>query len=94
MPRKLRKAKPLVYIFCEGESVQAYAEFLKTRFQDVAVLKIASKPGLFEEVSRLYTKDSRFISSVLKSQTKSVFSSMWRSKTPANGKIGSGLLSS
>lgn len=44
MPRKLKKAKPLIYVFCEGESEQAYTEFLKSRFKDVAVIKYLKKP--------------------------------------------------
>ena len=29
MPRKTKKAKPHIYVFCEGESEQAYTDFLK-----------------------------------------------------------------
>lgn len=39
MARKLRKAMPLIYVFCEGESEQAYTDFLKNTFSDVAVIK-------------------------------------------------------
>lgn len=46
--RKFQPEKPLIYVFCEGESEQAYAKFLKEHFADVAVLKIPSKTGLFE----------------------------------------------
>lgn len=31
MPRPMRKTKPLIYVFCEGESEQAYTDFLKNR---------------------------------------------------------------
>lgn len=48
MPRKLKNSKPLIYVFCEGESEQAYTEFLKNRFKDVAVIKYLKKTGLFE----------------------------------------------
>ena len=41
--RKFQPEKPLIYVFCEGESEQAYAKFLKEHFADVAVLKIPSK---------------------------------------------------
>ena len=44
--RKFQPEKPLIYVFCEGESEQAYAKFLKEHFADVAVLKIPSKTGL------------------------------------------------
>lgn len=37
MPRRFKKIKPLIYVFCEGESEQAYTDFLKKKFQDVAV---------------------------------------------------------
>lgn len=37
MPRKFRQVKPLIYIFCEGESEQAYARFLKEHFADAAL---------------------------------------------------------
>ena len=40
--RKFQPEKPLIYVFCEGESEQAYAKFLKEHFADVAVLKIPS----------------------------------------------------
>lgn len=39
MPRKVKSAKPLIYVFCEGESEQAYADYLKKTFSDVTVLK-------------------------------------------------------
>lgn len=39
MPRKVKSAKPLIYVFCEGESEQAYTDYLKKTFSDVAVLK-------------------------------------------------------
>lgn len=29
MPRRFKKIKPLIYVFCEGESEQAYTDFLK-----------------------------------------------------------------
>ena len=50
--RKFQPEKPLIYVFCEGESEQAYAKFLKEHFADVAVLKIPSKTCL------LYTSPS------------------------------------
>lgn len=37
MPRKVKSAKPLIYVFCEGESEQAYTDYLKKTFSDVAV---------------------------------------------------------
>ena len=35
--------------FCEGESEQAYTDFLKKEFKDVASIKRPSSTGLFEE---------------------------------------------
>lgn len=49
MPRKVKSAKPLIYVFCEGESEQAYTDYLKKTFSDVAVLKRPPDTGLFEE---------------------------------------------
>ena len=31
--RKFQPEKPLIYVFCEGESEQAYAKFLKEHFE-------------------------------------------------------------
>lgn len=33
MGRKLKKVKPLIYVFCEGESEQAYTDFLKKQMR-------------------------------------------------------------
>lgn len=60
MARKLRKEKPLIYVFCEGESEQAYTDFLKKQFADIAVIKRPKKPGLFEEAKDRFSKDPKF----------------------------------
>ena len=60
MARKLRKAKPLIYVFCEGESEQAYTDFLKNSFKNVAVIKRPSATGLFEEARDRFNKDPKF----------------------------------
>jgi len=60
MPRLLKKAKPLIYVFCEGESEQAYTDFLKKQFKEVAVVKRASAAGLFEDADRRFKKDPKF----------------------------------
>ena len=39
MSRQFKKAKPLIQVFCEGESEQAYTDFLKKQFEDVAVIR-------------------------------------------------------
>lgn len=48
MRRKQKNYKPLIYVFCEGESEEAYANFLKKTFRDVAVIKSDVDLGLFE----------------------------------------------
>ena len=63
MARRLKKTKPLIYVFCEGESEQAYTDFLKHKFADVAVIKRPSATGLFEEAEAKYKKDRKYISS-------------------------------
>ena len=39
MPRQLKRKKPYIIVFCEGESEQAYIDFLKKEFKDVAAIK-------------------------------------------------------
>lgn len=60
MGRKLKKMKPLIYVFCEGESEQAYTDFLKKEFSDVAVIKRPSATGLFDEAKDRFSKDPKF----------------------------------
>lgn len=60
MARQLRKTKPLIYVFCEGESEQVYTDFLKVNFSDVAVIKRPSTTGIFEEANSLFQKDKRY----------------------------------
>lgn len=60
MPRQLRKTKPLIYVFCEGESEQAYTDYLKKTFSDVAVIKRPSATGVFEEAGSLFQKDKKY----------------------------------
>ncbi len=60
MARRMKNMKPLIYIFCEGESEQAYADFLKKKFADVAVMKRPSATGLFREADDRFKKDPRF----------------------------------
>lgn len=60
MPRRIKYAKPLIFVFCEGESEQAYTDFLKQRFANVAVIKRPSATGLFEEADRRFQKDPKF----------------------------------
>lgn len=60
MARKLKKSKVSICIFCEGESEQAYTDFLKSKFQDVAVFKRPSSTGLFEEADNRFKKDPKY----------------------------------
>lgn len=60
MARQMKSIKPLIYVFCEGESEQAYTDFLKKKFSDVAVIKRPSATGLFEEADDRFKKDPKF----------------------------------
>ena len=60
MARKLKKSKVSICVFCEGESEQAYTDFLKSKFQDVAVFKRPSSAGLFEEADNRFKKDPKY----------------------------------
>ena len=60
MARKLKKSKVSICVFCEGESEQAYTDFLKSEFQDVAVFKRPSSTGLFEEADNRFKKDPKY----------------------------------
>lgn len=64
MPRQFRKGKPLIYVFCEGESEQVYTDFLREKFQNVAVIKKPSATGLFEEAEALFEKNKKYRSNV------------------------------
>lgn len=56
MPRKFKKSKVSICVFCEGESEQAYTDFLKSKFCDVAVFKRPSSPGLFDDADNRFKK--------------------------------------
>ena len=64
MPRKVKSAKPLIYVFCEGESEQAYTDYLKKTFADVAVLKRPPDTGLFEEAEAKFSKPPKYKNSI------------------------------
>ena len=40
MSRSTKPAKPYIVVFCEGESEQAYTDFLRKEFKDVPVLNL------------------------------------------------------
>lgn len=60
MARKLKKSKVSICVFCEGESEQAYTDFLKSKFQDVAVFKRPSSTGLFDKADNRFKKDPKY----------------------------------
>lgn len=60
MARKFKKEKPLIFIFCEGESEQAYARFLKAHFADAASIRFPSATGLFDMARDKFHKDAKY----------------------------------
>ena len=52
--------KVIIRVFCEGESEQAYTDFLKSKFQDVAVFKRPSSTGLFDDADSRFKKDPKY----------------------------------
>ena len=66
MPRKRRECgsrgagKSIIKVFCEGESEQAYTEYLKRKFSDVAVIQYPKEPGLFDRAEERFKKDSKY----------------------------------
>ena len=55
-----RKTRPLIYVFCEGESEQAYTKYLKLTFEDVAVIRFPSNPGLFLEAANMFKNNPKY----------------------------------
>lgn len=64
MSRKFKNPKPHIYVFCEGESEQAYTDFLKETFEDVAVIKKPKSTGLFEYAKQKFNNDARYKNSL------------------------------
>lgn len=60
MPRPTRPRKPYIVVFCEGESEQAYTDFLKKEFGDIAAIKRPSSTGLFEEADSKFKKEKTY----------------------------------
>ena len=66
MPRKKRECgrrgagKSIIKVFCEGESEQAYTEYLKRKFSDVAVIQYPKEPGLFDRAEERFKKDPQY----------------------------------
>lgn len=57
MPRLTKPQKPYIVAFCEGESEQAYTNFLKKEFSDVATFRCTRHTALFEEADSKFKKD-------------------------------------
>lgn len=63
MPRQVKRIKPLIYVFYEGESEQQYIDYLKSCFSDVAVIKRCSKrasTNLFADTKSRFEKDKKY----------------------------------
>ncbi len=60
MPRHTKSEKPYIVVFCEGESEQAYTDFLKKEFRDVASIKRPKSTGLFDEADNKFKKDKLY----------------------------------
>lgn len=60
MGRKIKSSKPLIYVFCEGESEQVYSDFLKKTFKDVAVIKRPKQTGLFETADKMFKNNIQY----------------------------------
>lgn len=55
-----RRIKPLIFVFWEGESEQAYTKYLKTAFEDVAVIRFPSNSGLFLEAKNMFKNNQKY----------------------------------
>lgn len=59
--RRVKREKPYIIVFCEGESEQAYADFLKREFRDVAVIQRPKSTGTFDEAGRRFRNDHKYL---------------------------------
>ena len=60
MSRSTKPAKPYIVVFCEGESEQAYTDFLRKEFKDVASIHRPKATGLFDVADSKYKKDTKY----------------------------------
>ena len=60
MARQLKNTKPLIYVFCEGESEQVYTDYLKKVFENVAVIRRPKETGLFELADRFFKNSQKY----------------------------------
>lgn len=61
MPRRVKREKSYIIVFCEGECEQAYADFLKREFRDVAVIQRPKSTGTFDEADRRFRNDHKYL---------------------------------
>ena len=54
-----RRVKPLIYVFCEGESEIEYIKVIKEKYEDVAVIQKPIK-GLFSVADKKFKKDAKY----------------------------------
>lgn len=64
-----RKIKPLIYVFCEGESEIEYVNFLKEKYEDVAVIQKPVK-GLFSTADKKFKKGNYSEPALLKDEIR------------------------
>ena len=70
MSRSTKPAKPYIVVFCEGESEQAYTDFLRKEFKDVASIHRPKATGLLM-LQTVNTRRIQNIGTTRRSQTKS-----------------------
>lgn len=89
MPRRVKREKPYIIVFCEGESEQAYADFLKTKFRDVAVIQRPKSTGTFDEADRRFRNDPKYLNNA-RLRMRSGSSLTWKPLTFRSGAAGCG----
>ena len=62
MSRPIRHEKPYIVVFCEGESEEVYANFLRKEFKNVASIKVkcSNSTSLFEDADSRFKKDKAY----------------------------------
>lgn len=58
--RKIRKTKPIFYIFCEGDSEKSYIKCLKGKYRKPINIKIEKKNSINKSKIESYFKDKNF----------------------------------
>ena len=75
MPRPTRRRKPYIVVFCEGESEQAYTDFLKKEFKVLRPSNGQALPDFLRKQTG-NSKRTKPTETMPKSQTRFGFSSM------------------